>query len=61
MKTERQIVDDLGDWLCTDMEKEIAKSDCEAGLPSTASMAQRALIIDVARRIKWYAENCVSQ
>jgi len=57
MKTEKQIIDELGEWLCTDMEKDLAKSMDRGGIPPTADMEKRAIIRDVAKRIHWYAAN----
>jgi len=57
MKTERQIIDDLGNWLCTDMEKDLVKNNDMARLPPTADMEKRLLITEVAKRIQWYRDN----
>lgn len=47
-------VDDLGNWLCRDMEKEAAKS-CRF----TDGITTYAVIADVAKRIRFYRENCL--
>lgn len=57
MKTERQIIDDLGEWLCRDMEKGLVKSNDMARLPPIADMNKFNIIRDVSRRIQWYRDN----
>jgi hypothetical protein len=57
MKVEKKIIDDLGDWLCRDMEKEIQFSNLEQGLPSTHQMEKQQMIREVAKRIKFYRDN----
>lgn len=51
---ERAVVDDLGEWLCRDMEKSAAKEDL-----FTARIQMYAIINDVARRIQFYRDNCL--
>lgn len=60
MKTEKQIIDSLGEWLCLDMEKSLAKS-IDPRLPFPTESANGRLIIrDVAERIRFYRDNCLT-
>ena len=62
MKTDRQIIDELGEWLCRDMEKDLAKQEemdgYRRGCVSTYHASAVANMHDIAGRIRWYAENC---
>ena len=59
MKTEREIIDSLGEWLCIDMEKALIKSS-DPRLPLSTDRAEKTLLIrDVAERIKFYIDNCL--
>lgn len=58
-KTERQVIDELGEWLCTDIEKDIVKSNDAARIPPSADMEKIEIIKDIAKRIHWYKENCL--
>lgn len=65
MKTERQIIDELGEWLCTDMETSLAKAEEQdgyrKGTMSTYNGAIMDNIRDVAKRIKYYRDNCIDK
>lgn len=61
MKTEKEIIDNLGNWLCTDMERELARNSASSGLPPTSDIEKRKLIRDVADRIKWYRDNIIKK
>jgi hypothetical protein len=59
MKTEREIIDALGEWLCRDMEKDLKKA-ADPRLPISTQTAQgMAVISEVAARIKYYKEHCL--
>ena len=60
MKTEKEIIDDLGNWLCTDMEKAVHRNSRHDGPISTNQMAMLDLISDVAERIKFYRDNVLN-
>lgn len=61
MKTEKEIIDDLGNWLCANMERELARNSASLCLPPTADIEKRKLILDVADRIKWYRDNIIKK
>lgn len=59
MKTERQIIDELGEWLCRDMERAIVKA-LDHNSPLSTDRAEKIQIIkDVAKRIRFYRDNCL--
>ena len=57
--TEKQIIDDLGEWLCRDMEKDVQISNENHGLPPTHQMENQVMIRHVAKRIQFYRDNCI--
>jgi hypothetical protein len=57
MEIEKQVIDDLGNWLCRDMEKEIQFGNLEQGLLSTYQMEKQKMIREVSKRIKFYRDN----
>lgn len=61
MKTEKQIINELGEWLCRDMEKDIVMENERRGLPSIADMEKIIIVQDVARRIHWYIDNVIDK
>lgn len=64
MKTELEIIDELGEWLCRDMEKALAKQedyDGYRGPISTYGAAERQNIKNVADRIQYYKTNCLDR
>lgn len=59
MKNEKQIIDDLGEWLCMDMEKALVRA-LDPRLPLSTDRSEKILFIrDVAERIKFYRDNCL--
>jgi len=61
MKTEKEIIDDLGNWLCRDMEKDIQFENLDHGLPPTHQMEKQLMIREVAKRIKFYRDNVLKR
>ena len=53
MKTEKQIIDELGEWLCKDLERELTK----ANLPFTELTEKLGTLHKIAERIQWYRDN----
>ena len=51
----KKVIDDLGEWLCRDMEKSLVQA--HEGIMSTDRAEKVALIRDVAERIQWYRDN----
>lgn len=62
MKSEIEIIDDLGEWLCRDMELEVSKiRGGDKGIPSTAYMGKLTIIKEVGDRIKFYRDNVLEE
>lgn len=59
MKTEKEIIDELGDWLCTDMEKDLVRDQDGDGkmLMDTEYGRKLDIIRAVGEKIHWYANN----
>jgi hypothetical protein len=56
-KTKVQTVDDLGDWLCREMELELAKASHRT---LTVDAAKINTIKEVAKLIRFYRDNLLS-
>lgn len=60
MKTEQQIIDALGEWICKDMANELHRNRSHASPFGTSEMAAFKRIHDVGERIKFYRDNVLS-
>ena len=60
MKTEKDIIDDLGEWLCKDMERTLLKAVNPRMPPSIDKVQNLMLIRDAIERIRFYRDNCLN-
>lgn len=60
MKSEKLVIDQLGKWLCRDMEKSLHGARERDGPLSTSEEEKIAMIIEVAVRIQYYRDNCIN-
>ncbi len=61
MKTEKEIINELGEWLCNDMEKSLFKH-ISPGFPlSTQYDSGIETIKDVSERITFYRDHCLEE
>jgi len=59
---KRKVIDDLGIWLCTDMERDLVKSvegSCPHGMETWANSEKMAWIKAVGDKIKFYRDHVV--
>jgi len=59
MKTERQIIDELGEWLCSDLERTL-----KIKYPGRTSMTYSndiAVVHNMGERIKYYRDNFLKE
>ena len=54
-RTEKQTIDALGEWLCKQLELDVAKD----GKLLTEASSQHLMIRDIAKKIRWYRDNCL--
>ena len=59
-RTERQTIDALGEWLCKQLELDMATNSRLNGMLTTESFAQLLVIEDIAKKIRWYRDNCLA-
>jgi len=61
MKTEKEIINELGEWLCNDMEKSLYKHIRPDFPLSTRYATVIENINDVAKRISYYRDHCLTE
>ncbi len=61
MKTEKEIINELGEWLCNDMEKSLFKHISPKRPLSARYDKGIENIKDVSKRITFYRDHCLEQ